>query len=220
MKDFHSGPNSQNGASLVVLLVGLALSAISVAAASAFFIQSNVKAKAIMGESESVTHLALLLKQAFNSKHCLKLDVYKGKFRKTVAGPEVLSDESILSAAAAVKASKPSSFNSNSLSILNNSVGRSYDISRVQMVQRTGIIGRDPGRVLADLKIEVVYKAKVSKRESDGTQVLTVPLLLDVDNTFQAIGCMQTPIPMDLCTKNNGTFDGKSTSQICNIKKR
>lgn len=177
-KRFHSGQNSQCGASLVVLLVGLALSAIGVAAASAFFIQTNAKAKVLMGESESLSHLALLLKQSFNHRQCLKLNVYQGRFRKSIAKMEILSDES----PGKYSAKTPSKFNYESLSVINNAVGKNYDITRVQMVQRTGVMGRDPGRVLADLKLEVTYKAKIAKKEKDDVQVLTVPLLLDVDN--------------------------------------
>ena len=205
---------------MVVLLVGLALGAISMTAAAAFFLQSNTKAKALMGESESMTHLSILLKQSFNKQRCLELDIYKGQFKKQIVNPIILSDESPSSGPEQAKGGPKSTFNSESVSLLRNSIGKSYDISRVQMIQRTGVIGMDPGRVLADLKVGVVYRAQVAKKEKVEPQILTIPMLFDVDPNFKAIGCMQTPMPEDICKKNNGTFNAKATSQLCVLKKR
>jgi hypothetical protein len=216
VKAFHSELNAQCGASLIVLLIGLALSAISVAAASAFFVQSNAKAKALMGESESISHLALLLKQSFTKNKCLELDMYEGKFRKSIAGPFILT--SAVPAAAPKAGGHP--MNDKSIALLKNALGKSYDVSRVQMIQRTGVMGRDPGRVLADLKVQVIYRGPLEGQKLKlEPQTLVVPLLFDVDDKFRAIGCMDKPLASEICNKNQGIFDEKATDQICALKK-
>ncbi len=228
VKVFHSKQNLQSGASIVVLLVGLALSAISIAAAAAFFAQTNAKAKALMGESESMTNLALLLKQSFNNRECLKLDIYKGKFASKIKDPIILSDEAPPPTSQERKGGNatPSKFSDKGLSALRNSVGKGFEVSRIQMIQRTSVIGKDPGRVLADLKIQVIYKGKdqfVQKSKAADKiepQLLTIPLLFDLDSDFKAVGCMDTPGAEDICKQNNGTFNAKDNSQVCNLTKR
>lgn len=205
---------------MVVLLVGLALSAISVAAAAAFFIQSNAKTKQLMGESESIADLSILLKSSFNAKSCLKLDMYKGRFRKQINSPLTLTD---VSPAQAKRGSNDMAMiNPASLNLLRNSVGKSYDVTRIQMIQRTSVIGKDPGRVLADLKVQLSYRTSPDQKKIklEDPAVLTIPILFDVDNNFAAIGCMQTPQPDDICSKNNGSFNAKATDQICSLAKR
>ncbi|RZA26593.1 MAG: hypothetical protein EOP10_03130 [Proteobacteria bacterium] len=217
MKDFHSRHNSQSGASMVVLLVGMALSAISIAAASAFFVQSNTKAKALMGESESVAHLAILLKQSFTKDKCLELDMYKGRFLKSIKQPMVLTDEVPSSAPKAGS----SSMDTKSVALLRNTLGKSYDVVRMRMVQRSSVMGKDPGRVLADLQVQVTYRgAPDAKKDKENSQVLIVPVLFDVDNAFLSIGCMNNPLASDICAKNQGKYDEKATDQVCNLKKR
>ncbi|MES2744543.1 MAG: hypothetical protein V4655_03910 [Bdellovibrionota bacterium] len=203
---------------MVVLLVGMALSAISIAAASAFFVQSNTKAKALMGESESVAHLAILLKQSFTKDKCLQLDMYKGRFLKSIKQSMVLTDE--------VPASAPKagsrSMDTKSVALLKNTLGKSYDVVRMQMVQRSGVMGKDPGRVLADLRVQVTYRgaSEGKSKDKENSQVLIVPVLFDVDDTFLSIGCMNTPLASDICAKNQGKYDEKATDQVCNLKKR
>ncbi len=226
MKVFHSKQNLQSGASIVVLLVGLALSAISIAAAATFFAQTNAKAKALMGKSESVTNLALLLKQSFNNRECLKLDIYKGRFAPKIKDSIILSDEAPPSTAAESrgKAVTPSKFNEKGLSALRNAVGKGVEVSRIQMIQRTSVIGKDPGRVLADLKVQVIYKGKeqyVQKNkgaEKEEPQTLTIPLLFDLDADLKAVGCMETPTVDSMCKKNNGEPISNGTTQACKLK--
>lgn len=218
VKVFHSGQNSESGASMVALLVGMALSAISVAAAAAFFVQTNTKAKALMGESESISNLALLLKQAFNERECLKLDIYKGRFTQKIAAPIILTDE-VPATTAQTSKGGTSKFDEKGISVLKNSVGKSYEVKRVQMVQRTSVIGRDPGRVLADLRIQIAFKGQISDKKKDETQILTIPLLFDLDDTLMTIGCMQKPDPVEICKKNNGIFDDKAPISICSLSK-
>ncbi|RYZ60784.1 MAG: hypothetical protein EOP09_20735 [Proteobacteria bacterium] len=144
----------------------------------------------------------------------------EGRDRRDRRRVQRLTDEVPPSTSQANKQASGSKFDEKGISVLKNSVGKNYEVTRVQMIQRTGIIGRDPGRVLADLRIQIVYKGQISDKKKDETQILTIPLLFDVDETLATVGCMQRPNPVDICKKNNGTFDDKAPNQICALSKR
>ncbi|RYZ60536.1 MAG: hypothetical protein EOP07_00280 [Proteobacteria bacterium] len=206
-------PSSQSGASMVVIIVGLALSTISIGAASTFFVQKKRQAVSLQGDSEALNHWSLMLRHAFSDKsekNCLQLDDLKVAFDKSLGGKEYkIWPGKLEKTAAQRQADGPNP--DDKLSYIRNSMMKSYEIFDLAMIQRSGIIGEDPGRVLVDLRLRIIDRATKKRTE------FKVPMLLDVGKDRKSIGCMQKPKADEICAKNKGTFNEKNTDAICKM---
>jgi hypothetical protein len=204
-------PSSQSGASMVVIIVGLALSTISIGAASTFFVQKKRQAVSMQGDSEALNHWSLMLRHAFSDKsekNCLQLDDLKIAFDKHLVGGQPKVWTGRVERTAAERQSDGVN-STDKLSYIRNSMSKNYEIFDLAMIQRSGIIGEDPGRVLVDLRLRIVDK--VSRKRSE----FRVPMLLDLDRNRKSIGCMKKPTADEICEKNRGTFNELNTDTIC-----
>lgn len=194
---------------MVVILVGIALTGISIVAASTFFSQNRVRSIALMGDSEALTHWSMLLRQSYKEGKCLQLDDVKPNFFKTLPHG-IPYEHSKAGAEETALARKGISRPNETINYIRNSLPKNYELSKLSIVQRSNVIGEDPGRVVADLQVKIVDKTS-KQRET----IFTVPLLLDLDKAYKSIACMGTPNAQEMCAKNRGTFDENATDKIC-----
>jgi hypothetical protein len=201
--------SSQSGSSMIVIIVGLALSTISIGAASTFFVQKKRQAVSLQGDSEALNHWSMMLRQAYGGK-CLDLDDLKVQFVKNLGSDKyrVLAEKKEKTA---LQRQDGGIDPSDKISYVRNSMMKSYEIFDLSMIQRSNIIGEDPGRVLADLRLRIIDKS--TKKRSE----LTIPMLLDLDKNRRAIACMKKPKADEICAKNKGTFNEKATDTICKM---
>lgn len=197
---------------MVVILVGIALSGISIVAASTFFSQNRARSIGLMGDSEALTHWSMLLRQSFKEGKCLKLDDVKPNFLKTLPGGNPY-EHSKVGAEETALARKGISRPNETLGYIRNSLPKNYELLKLSIVQRSNVIGEDPGRVVADLKVTIVDK--INKTGKKNPTIFNVPMLLDLDETYKSIACMKTPDAKEMCAKNKGKFDENATDKIC-----
>lgn len=192
---------------MVVILIGIALSGISVVAASTFFTQQKQRSVSLMGDSEALTHYSMLLRQSWDDKKCLDLDDVKPTFLKVLPGGKPKEFPGIIQQKGKDRVGRVAQ--GETLKYMRNSLSKNYELDQFTIVQRSNVIGEDPGRVIADLRVTILDK--VSKKKSS----FTVPMLLDLDPSHKSIACMQKANAEEMCTKNLGKFDEKAAGQIC-----
>ncbi len=193
-------PSGESGLSIVELLIGLALSAISILAVTQFYFRSLADSRDTMGNTDAVGHWGLILHDSLSSGNCLSVDFLKASFKKSIGGsPKVVGSWN----ATQLKTAK---LKDKMVSLLPTGAS-SYKVSSLTMIQKSNVIGTDPGRVFAEVEISYVTSGNAAK-PTGKIYKLTVPALFDLDPSMKAKACLKLPTPQEMCTQTGHKWNG------------
>ncbi|MBC7659278.1 MAG: hypothetical protein H7249_06175 [Chitinophagaceae bacterium] len=216
--------SGQSGFSFVALLVGIAMSVISVAAAGSFFIKNLKLSTAIEGEAEAMSNYSLLLKQTYTGP-------------KTIEDPNgtgaIILDPRGRAWCLDLVGTDFNGFNSNGtstpvqpsrLQIMSDSgpnQKKKYSVVGLNVVKRSNPMGTDPRRILADLVVTLDLKGyeKSATVDSSGSgsgatkrRTFKVPMLIDLDSSNRPKSCQQPLTTQEMCRVSGGQFNPANSS--------
>ncbi len=199
----------ERGNSLVTILIGLLISSVVIVGASKFFLDSAVRSKEALGDSELMVYTNLLVKRGFTDD-CKLLNIFPPSTKFIDELPKDPKLNSVVVSTLDEKAIKNLNV-SHKISFIKNEKGKNFYIKSIKLIQRGSVVGKNPPSVLVDLVFTVSSQTSKASRGIQDYEI-EVPSIFKLDKNLTFKSCNAKPDPDEICEYRGGKFDFKTST--------